>query len=863
MVAAAQPVNTAGSIAFGDSVDLSVASLINLSSGKTGLVSGLAPAPYSADAAAVPVGLDSGVPLVIDLASGSGAITTHVSSDVDGAAGTRTTTGNSHVADLDLSVAKLVLAQPLVQVKATAVNTEASVTGQTGSLVGTSKVSITGLTIKVLGTSISLPADLTNVPPNTGLNVSVAGAAGVTILLNETGTSGTAAGEIKTYSNAIRISLNAVNLGLVNVLNGDIIIGHAEAFQGSDSDHDGVADDVDADSDGDGIPNSVEIPRGDTDGDGVPNYLDLDSDNDGINDVIEAGGKDANGDGRQDASGDGNADEDHDGLVDSVDPDDNVAGGGKGHALAIPDSDGDGVPNYLDLDSDNDGISDLYESGQSPVNDASGVLPAADADHDGISDVADGFVGFGDAPGIHDPLPDTDGDGIPNSAETDSNNDGIPDIVGTMYAGLDGNGDGRIDSNTDTDGDGIPNVIDMIPTGFGGLPSPAGDLDGDGISNQNEGDSTVDIDGDGLPAFRDADTDGDGIPDSVEGMGDADGDGIPNFRDLDSDGDGINDVIEAGGLDANGDGRQDASGDGNPDEDHDGLVDSVDPDDVVAGGGHGVPLVIKDSDGDGVPNFLDLDSDNDTISDLIESGLPTLDANNDGISDGGDADGDGIANSADGLPNASGDANDHGPIDSDNDGIPNYLDPNSGVGVSDIVLAGHGNLDQNGDGRVDAAADGDGDGIPDAVDTDPTHPGGLAFNLLTYAQWASQNFTPSEQGVPAIAGPKSDADGDGYSNLEEFALNSNPKNPQSTPNLVTLSTTVAGVNTLQLTAVRNPQAYAFVSGQASRNLMTWSSSPDILTLSTGPSGQVQARINNSQGGDETLKGFLRLYIQLP
>ncbi len=68
------------------------------------------------------------------------------------------------------------------------------------------------------------------------------------------------------------------------------------------------------DSDGDGIPDSVE-GTGDSDGDGTPDYLDLDSDDDGIPDVTEG----------------------------SSDPD------------------SDGVPNYLDLDSDGDGVPDSLE----------------------------------------------------------------------------------------------------------------------------------------------------------------------------------------------------------------------------------------------------------------------------------------------------------------------------------------------------------------------------------------------------------------------------------------------------------------------------------------------------------------------
>jgi hypothetical protein len=62
------------------------------------------------------------------------------------------------------------------------------------------------------------------------------------------------------------------------------------------------------DSDGDGIPNSVE-GLGDADGDGLPNYLDPDSDNDGIPDIVEAGPDPTNP-----------IDSDGDGIPDYLDP---------------------------------------------------------------------------------------------------------------------------------------------------------------------------------------------------------------------------------------------------------------------------------------------------------------------------------------------------------------------------------------------------------------------------------------------------------------------------------------------------------------------------------------------------------------
>ena len=44
-----------------------------------------------------------------------------------------------------------------------------------------------------------------------------------------------------------------------------------------------------------------------------------------------------------------------------------------------------------------------------------------------------------------------------------------------------------------------------------------------------------------------------------------------------------------------------------------------------------ISFTLSDWDGDGIPDYKDLDSDNDGISDLIEGGTnPLLDKNNDG-----------------------------------------------------------------------------------------------------------------------------------------------------------------------------------------------------------------------------------------
>ena len=109
------------------------------------------------------------------------------------------------------------------------------------------------------------------------------------------------------------------------------------------------------------------------------------------------------------------------------------------------DTDSDGTPDFLDTDSDNDGIGDSLESTND--TDSDGILDFrdTDSDSDGIADSLESTI-------------DTDLDGTPDFLDTDSDSDGIADsLESTVDTDLDGTLDFR---ETDSDSDGIADSLE-------------------------------------------------------------------------------------------------------------------------------------------------------------------------------------------------------------------------------------------------------------------------------------------------------------------------------------------------------------------------------------------------------------------
>jgi len=175
-------------------------------------------------------------------------------------------------------------------------------------------------------------------------------------------------------------------------------------FPNHDTDNDGVIDIFDIDDDNDGILTIVEGASTNSDSDVLPNYLDQDSDGDGLPDNVEA----QNTFGYTAPSG---VDANQDGLDDAY-----VSGGAMG--ITPRDTDGDDIPDYKDLDADNDGFFDQNENEI--------TLLSYDMDEDGLDDASEEIIlsPYTDANGIYnDPqydLPNTDGIGDLDYRDADS-----------------------------------------------------------------------------------------------------------------------------------------------------------------------------------------------------------------------------------------------------------------------------------------------------------------------------------------------------------------------------------------------------------------------------------------------------------
>lgn len=309
------------------------------------------------------------------------------------------------------------------------------------------------------------------------------------------------------------------------------------------------------------------------------------------------------------------------------------------------------MPFRNDIDDDNDGITDINES--------CGYDPYADCDNDGTPNYQDLVPGCPSLTGK-----DTWGNNYKPLVWNDCNADGINDLFDFDRDGI------MNEQDLDSDNDGILDVVESRPGGSPFLSVLNGqitgtDADGNGLlSSADNGENNPfmnglqaqDFDRDGLPNFMDLDSDGDGMTDITEALGDFDTNGISNGLDTDGDGvqsEGFGNNIAAIADDLEGFGGKgltllDSDGDGNPncydiDSDNDGITDNVEGQPTCSmrlpsgndcnGNGEDDSYDITncnacsrttgginpyDKDFDTVPDYLDLDTDNDGAFDVNE-----------------------------------------------------------------------------------------------------------------------------------------------------------------------------------------------------------------------------------------------------
>jgi len=448
-----------------------------------------------------------------------------------------------------------------------------------------------------------------------------------------------------------------------------------------DADATGLADDYDIDAGVDEVPSNV-----------------IDSDTDGVN----------------------NADDDFD--FDSSETTDTDSDGTGDNADAFPsdpaettDTDSDGTGDNADAfptdpaettDTDSDGTGDNADAFPTDPSET------ADSDSDTVGDNADAF------PNDPTETADSDNDTVGDNADAFPNDpsetaDSDNDTVGDNADAFPNDPSETADSDNDTVGDNA----DAFPND----PSETADSDNDTVGDNadafpNDPSETADSDndtvGDNADAFPNdpsetADSDNDTVGDNA--------DAFPNdpSETADSDNDTVGD---------NGDNCPNASNVGQDDLDTDGTGNACDIDadgDGANGDGIGGPSAADDNDLDA---NITIDSDNDTIDDLVDNcpnasntGQDDLDTDGTGNACDIDADGDGANGDGMGGPSATdvNDLDDTISVDADTDGVDDTSD-------NCLDLSNADQTDTDGDEQGDVCdADIDGDTLANAVDPDP------------------------------------------------------------------------------------------------------------------------------------------------
>ncbi|WP_019036975.1 PA14 domain-containing protein [Psychroflexus tropicus] len=284
----------------------------------------------------------------------------------------------------------------------------------------------------------------------------------------------------------------------------------------------------------------------------------------------------------------------------------------------VTDTDEDGVPDSVDLDSDNDGLTNFLEQGggslnyefynSAPAGNTVDNIPTSGA-------IATGTVSDFDVDALWQAI--TPGDNNTFSIRYTGTINITSSGTYTFYTSSDDGSKLFIEGTEVVNNDGLHSNRERQ----GNITLTAGDYDIEVLFFENSGGENLSVSYAGPSISKQP------LPFLIVSAGgtsfDTDGDGTPDYLDLDSDNDGCSDANEYYGLsDADG-GDDGVFGAGAPAVDADGLViaagyDGIYFEDVTD---NSINRACDDFDADSVPNFVDLDDDNDGVLDSNESDL--------------------------------------------------------------------------------------------------------------------------------------------------------------------------------------------------------------------------------------------------
>jgi len=419
------------------------------------------------------------------------------------------------------------------------------------------------------------------------------------------------------------------------------------------------------------------------------------------------------------------------------------------------------APLTADSDSDGDGLSDVLEarSGSDPFVAASPAYGRAfDLDRDGVPDWLERRLGS-------DPLdanfPTFDGADDDDGGGLGPDGDGVSDGLEGWLARA--GGSAPVTTLDDSDGDGLPDVAEVRAGAWpfdaaSPLANGGADDDGDGLSNALE---HVLRQKGARATTRTTDSDGDLVPDFAEvlaGFAPFERASPRLFAHSDADGDGLIDYLElvegSDPLDPDSPlagGSRDENDATGPARDP--LSDALEAL-MIARGSSAPVTTYTDSDGDGVTDFIELQ----LVSDPFDPDSPLRDGGTDEDDENGPG-GDGISDAAESVLLGLGVA---GPLDatrnSDDDVIPDAIE----------LLIGSNPLDARSP-HPSRNPDVDGDGVVDylelSLDFDaldahvPVLDGGLDGDADGLSDALEETLRLTSTPEPVT--PLSDSDGDG------------------------------------------------------------------------------------------------------